>query len=46
MPVPRDGVWRYPVGKEELVYDKSFKREIQDQNFCAFVTILIAEVES
>lgn len=40
------GVWHYPMGKEGPVYKESFKGEIRDQNFCAFVTILIAEVES
>jgi len=34
------------MGKEGPVYEESFKGEIRDQNFCAFVTNLIAEVES
>jgi hypothetical protein len=34
------------MGMGGLVYEESFKGEMQDQNFCVFLTILIAEVES
>jgi len=48
IPVPCDRVWRVTLsnGKGGAFFDGSFKGEIQDQNFCAFVTILIAEVGS